>query len=192
MPRAPPAESDLSLSRVNRLLRSLRSKCATLTAGTGASADPYTRSRITDYARATGKGGEWATEDSPPLAIFDDPKKPAGRALDRRSMMNMPSCKLVHDVVEAWKYILQAALPSSPVVATNCHVQSLASMCAAVVGRSMISDAMDGLDTEDSDSEDDESDAEGAEMAAIQELYEAVPLRLRRSVFNHVRDAAVV
>ncbi|KZV69367.1 hypothetical protein PENSPDRAFT_753438 [Peniophora sp. CONT] len=187
MPRAPPAESDLSLSRINRLLRSLRSKCAALTAGTSTSADPYTRSRITDYARATGQGGEWDVEDSPPLAVFDDPKKLAGRALDRRSMMNMRSCKLVHDVVEAWKNVLQAAFPSPTPVASNCHIQSLTGICAAIVGRSMVGDAVDKLDTEDSDDsdsdEDDESDAEGAEMAATQELYDAVPSRYRSWTF---------
>lgn len=191
MPRAPPAESDLSLSRVNRLLRSLRSKCAALTAGTSTSADPYTRSRITDYARATGKGGEWAVEDTPPLAVFDDPKKLAGRALDRRSMMNMRSCKLVHDVVEAWKNVLQAAFPSPTPVASNFHIQSLTGICAAIVGRSMVGDAVDKLDTEDSDDsdsdEDDESDAEGAEMAATQELYDAVPSRYRRSVLDYYK-----
>ncbi|VDB95934.1 unnamed protein product [Peniophora sp. CBMAI 1063] len=168
---------------VNRLLRSLRSKCAALTSATRTSTDEYTKSRITDYARATGKGGEWAIEDPPPLAVFDDPKKLEGRALDRRSMMNMPSCKLVHDVVGAWKNILQAALPTPQASSTGSSLLPLTSMCAAIVGRSMVGVVGTG-EAEFSESEgdysgDEESDAEGAEMAAIQELYDAVPTRFR-------------
>ena len=163
------ADVDLSVSKINRLLRPLRNKCAILASATSrpsGSTVPITYGSTSlplQEARAP-----------PPLDVLHDPKlvishaHQESRSLDARA-------RQIYAVTNAYRNIVQAALPGG-LDQSRRGLLDLTDICAASVGRSIkgeVARFLDALEGEPDNAE---------ETALVDELYESVPVRYRRCV----------
>lgn len=165
------ADVELSVSKINRLLRPLRNKCAiiaTATSRPSGSTAPITYGSTSlplQEARAP-----------PPLDVLHDPKLVIARAhQESRSLDTL--ARQIYAVANAYRNIVQAALPGGP---DRCHrgLLALTDICAASVGRCIKGEVARCLATLESESDSDEAE----ETALVDELYEVVPVRYRRCV----------
>ena len=164
-----PTDVDLSVSKINRLLRPLRNKCAILASATSrpsGSKVPITYGSISlplQEARAP-----------PPLDILHDPKLVISHAhQESRSLDTL--ARQIYAVTNAYRNIIQAALPGG-LVRSSRGLLALTDVCAAAVGWSIkqevarcLATLEDGLD-------------EAEETALVDEIYESIPVRYRRCV----------
>ena len=167
-----PAEVELSVSRINRLLRPLRNKCAILASATSrpsGSAVPITygsNSTLPLEIRAP----------PPPLDVLHDPKLVISRAhQESRSLDTL--ARQIYAITNTYRNVVQAALSGS-VNGSRRDVLALTDICAASIGRHIKEEVAECLAT--LEGELDEDDAK--ETALVDELYESVPARFRRCV----------
>ncbi len=162
---------ELSVSRINRLLRPLRNKCAILASATSrpsGSAAPIT------YGSSSSLSLE--IRAPPPLDVLHDPKLVISRAhQESRSLDTL--ARQIYAVTNAYRNVVQAAL-SGGLDGSRRDVLALTDICAASIGRNTRGEVARYLDT--FEGEPDEVDAE--ETALVDELYESVPARFRRCV----------
>jgi hypothetical protein len=169
--RSPRTRDSMTVSRINRLLRPLRNKCAILASATSrpsGSAVPITygsNSSISSKIRAP-----------PPLDVLHDPKLVISRAhQESRSLDTL--ARQIYALTNTYRNVVQAAL-SGRVDGSRRDVLALTDICAASIGRNIKGEVAVCLAT--LEGEPDEKDAK--ETALVDELYESVPARFRRCV----------
>jgi hypothetical protein len=160
--------AELSIPRINRLLRPLRNKCAILATCT-------TSSQSNSAAPVTITYGSTSSNLSrgPPfLDILRDPKLVISHALLESKSLDVLA-RQIYAVTDAYRNVVQAAL-TSDLDGSPRGVLSLADMCAATVGRHLQAEVVKGLAALDGEID------EALEMSLSGELYESVPMHYRR------------
>ena len=163
------ADVDLSVSKINRLLRPLRNKCAILASATSrpsGSTAPITYGSTSlplQEARAP-----------PPLDVMHDPKLVISHAHQESRSLDALA-RQIYAVTNAFRNIVQAALPGG-LGQSRRGLLDLTDICAASVGRSIkgeVARCLAALEGEPDKAE---------ETTLVDELYESVPVRYRRCV----------
>ncbi|KAI0279909.1 hypothetical protein BGY98DRAFT_383693 [Russula aff. rugulosa BPL654] len=162
------ADVELSVSRINRLLRPFRNKCAILASATS-------RPSGSTVPITYGSNSSLSLENRapPPLDVLHDPKFVISRAhQESRSLDTL--ARQIYAVTNTYRNVVQAAL-SGRVDGTRRDVLALTDICAALIGRNIKGEVAGCLAT--LEGERDEDDAK--ETALVDELYESVPARFR-------------
>ncbi|KAJ7782868.1 hypothetical protein B0H16DRAFT_1494687 [Mycena metata] len=141
----------LSTSRISRLLRPLRTKCIALTA-----AYPTT------YAKPVAYGSRTTSDESPPLNVLPPPD---ASQTDHRSVATLRAA--LYGVQACFREIVIKTQPPEPSRAGQ-RVPRLADLCSTIVGENI--EGEDASTAEDSD-----------QLAAMENLYEFIPVQYRRS-----------
>ena len=160
--------AELSIARINRLLRPLRNKCgilATATSRPSGSVAPIT------YGSSASPSLE--TRVPPSLDVLRDPKLVISRAHQESRSLDALA-RQIYAVTNAYRNVVQAALPNDGSM-SRPGVLALTDICAASVGRSIQAEVARCLATL-------EEPDEAEETALVDELYESVPGRFRRCV----------
>ena len=164
---------ELSVSRINRLLRPLRNKCAIL-----ASATSRPSSSAVPITYGSNSSLSLEIRAPPPLDVLHDPKLAILRAhQESRSLDTL--ARQIYAVTNTYRNVVQAAL-SGRVDGNRRGVLALADVCAALIGRNIKGEVAGCLAA--LQGEPDEVDAK--ETALVDELYESVPARFRRCVIH--------
>lgn len=167
--------SELSISRVNRILRPLRNKCALLASSTPSSSSRRSRGVNPITYASNSSSTQWQIDDHPPLYILQTPQHLVSRVhLDRHSLGNLDLSRKIYAVVDAFKNVLQASFGAERDAEEKKCFLSLTDICAAVVGENV------QAEVEWSAEEEDDNAVEDAERAIVEDIYEAVPSRFRR------------
>ncbi|OBZ68332.1 hypothetical protein A0H81_11771 [Grifola frondosa] len=177
--------SHLTASRISRLFRSLRAKCANLATFSPPSQPRPTVSVTYSQVNRPSSRRIYSDDSFPPLAVLPTPERLGSRAhLDRACIENMQLSKRIYEVRDAFRNVLQATsgaphVSEGPQVA---QVPSLAGLCAKIVGEHIQSE-LDAYEPE----EDDDADAEDVWKAEIMDkIYEYVPPHYRHfTVVSH-------
>ena len=165
------ADVELSVSRINRLLRPLRNKCAIL-----ASATSRPSGSTVPITYGSNSSLSLEIRAPPPLDVLHDPNIAISRAhQESRSLDTL--ARQIYAVTNTYRNVVQAAL-SGRVDGSRRNVLALTDICAATIGRNIKGEVAGFLTT--FEGEPDEEDAK--ETALVDELYELVPARFRRCV----------
>ena len=165
------ADVELSVSKINRLLRPLRNKCTIF-----ASATSRPSGSVVPITYGSSSSLSLETREPPPLDILHDPKLVISRAhQESRSLDTL--ARQIYAVTNTYRNVVQAAL-SGRVDASRRDVLALTDICAASIGRNIKAEVVECLTT--LEGEPGEEDAK--ETALVDELYESVPARFRRCV----------
>ncbi|KAI0249582.1 hypothetical protein BJV78DRAFT_1283847 [Lactifluus subvellereus] len=160
------AGAELSITRINRLLRPLRNKCGILASATSrpsGSAAPIT------YGCSSSPSLE--TRVPPSLDVLRDPRLVVSRAHQESRSLDALA-RQIYAVTNAYRNVVQAALPND-VSTSHRQVLALTDTCAALVGRNIQAEVARCLTTL-------EEPDEAEETALVDELYESVPTQFRR------------
>jgi hypothetical protein len=160
------ADVELSVSRINRLLRPLRNKCAILASAT-------TRPSSSTAPITYGSNSLSEARAPPPLDVLQNPKLVISRAHQESRSLDALA-RQIYAVTSAYQNVVQAALPGGP-DGNRRGLLALTDICAAKVGQSIrgeVARCSAMLDEPD----------ESQETALVDELYESVPVRFRRCV----------
>ena len=144
----------LSIARINRLLRQLNARCASLAAL---------------RAQCTVQSLTYSTKPSNPsasLAILRLPENCNWRQSRQETSQSLQLTKSIYAVRQAYTNIVQAAFDKDE---QRSVCPTLASICAHIAGRAV------------SEAKDDEED-EQETLGYVSELFESVPAHHRRSV----------
>lgn len=175
--------SDLATSRILRLLRPLQTKCKVLASSAETSGSKSRGSVAATYASSSRDSTAISASDVP-LAIIPPPEKlRALFHLDKASRANITLSKMLYDVRDAFRNILQAVITNPSSLAgdsvdaseTKPPFCSLAAVCAAIVGNTIEAEIADSRDERDA-----EEFAEDEDMEILNEYYDAVPGHYRR------------
>ena len=167
------ADIELSVSRINRLLRPLRNKCTIL-----ASATSRPSGSVIPITYGSSSSLSLETREPPPLDILHDPKLVISRAhQESRSLDTL--ARQIYAVTNTYRNVVQAAPSlSGRVDGSPRDVLALTDICAASIGRNIKAEVAGCLAA--LEGEQGEDDAK--ETALVDELYESVPARFRRCV----------
>lgn len=160
----------LTTTKINRLFRTLRSKCATLAATQQKPSSVVTYSN--SWYKVTGRIAEAA---NPPLIILPRPENII--SLHKSDVDNIQHSKKIYDVSDTFKNILQAAFGVSKGLGAqkSSRFPSLAATCASIIGHELEQAIWQG-------SEDEQHDTNNViAMKSLEEIYEFIPLHHRRS-----------
>jgi hypothetical protein len=163
------ADIELSVSRINRLLRPLRNKCAILASATSrpsGSAAPITY--------GSGSSQLLEARAPPPLDVLRDPKLVISRAHQESRSLDTVA-RQIHAITNAYRNVVQASLPAG-LNGSRRNVLALTDICAASVGWGLKAEVVQCLATLEGEPD------EAKEMALVDELYESIPGRFRRCV----------
>jgi hypothetical protein len=162
---------ELSVSRINRLLRPLRNKCAIL-----ASATPPSGPAVPTTYGSSFSASSLGTCVPPTLDMLHDPKLVISCAhQESRSLDTL--ARQIYAVTNAYRNVVQAAL-SGGLDGSRWDVLALTDICAASIGQNIKGVVAQCLAL--FEGEPDEDDTKKA--ALVDELYESVPARFRRLV----------
>jgi hypothetical protein len=160
------AAAELSIARINRLLRPLRNKCAILASATSR---PSTSVAPITYASSSSPSLE--ARVPPSLDVLRDPKCVVSRAHQESRSLDALA-RQIYAVTNAYRNVVQAALPNE--FSASCpKVLALTDICAASVGQDIQAEVVRGLAML-------EEHDEAEETALVDKLYEFVPVRFRR------------
>ncbi|KAL1942773.1 hypothetical protein VTO73DRAFT_5013 [Trametes versicolor] len=173
--------AELSSSKINRQLRSLRMKCTSLNALALAPTKPAVS---VTYGSSHRNVPKHAQDDDgiPPLAILQSLDNFGTRLhLDRAIIENMQLSKRIYEVRDAFRNIVQSVLGPAPSIdhEERGRVPALTSICARLIGehvQSEIEAAFDDL--RDSDVLEDDRGTQ-----AMDDLYDQVPPAYRSRMF---------
>jgi hypothetical protein len=159
---------ELSVSRINRLLRPLRNKCAILASATSPSGPAVT----TTYG--SGFSALLETCVPPTLDVLHDPKLVISCAhQESRSLDTL--ARQIYAVANAYRNIVQAALFGG--LDGSCRdVLALTDICAASIGQHIKGEVARCMALFEGEPDEDDT----KEAALVDELYESVPARYRR------------
>ncbi|KAH9894948.1 hypothetical protein C8Q73DRAFT_730034 [Cubamyces lactineus] len=175
--------AELSTSRINRQLRSLRAKCAGLNElqrRAHASSKPAVS--VTYGSSRTAARRPQEEDDVPPLAILQCLDNFGMRLhLDRAIIENMQLSKRIYEVRDAFRNIVQAgaATPPSTEDSHERRVLPLTAICARLVGEHVQSEVR--ATAEEVAEEHGREDGLAAQV--IDELYEQLPTPHRHRMF---------
>ncbi|CDO72805.1 hypothetical protein BN946_scf184994.g58 [Trametes cinnabarina] len=166
--------SELSTSRINRQLRSLRTKCASLNSlQTRARAPSKPAVSVTyGHSKHTIKRSQ-DEEEAPPLAILQSLDNLGARLhLDRAIVENMQLSKRIYEVRDAFRNIVQSAVGSiRSGSGMECpQLLPLTAICARLIGEHVQSEVKAALDEAEEGHHEDELGSH-----VLDEIYEEVP-----------------
>ncbi|KAI0633675.1 hypothetical protein C8Q77DRAFT_1116338 [Trametes polyzona] len=173
--------AELSTSRINRQLRSLRMKCARLSTFTPAPTKP---SVSVTYGSSSRNAPKKPHDDdgTPPLAILQSLDNFGARLhLDRAIVENMQLSKRIYEVRDAFRNIVQSVLGphSNGNQSEGRRTLPLTSICARLIGEHVQSEVEAALDDlQDSDVTDGDLDTQ-----TMEDLYDQVPPAYRPAMF---------
>ncbi|KZP34316.1 hypothetical protein FIBSPDRAFT_5414 [Athelia psychrophila] len=166
--------SNLTTTRINRLLRPLRNKCNSLAELPSSSAAGAPKATYSSSAKG------WSINDRPPLAMLQ-PARPGGlRPLTEDCMRTMELARRIFAVRDCFKNIIQVSFNAggkSSIRRDRQSIPSLAEFCSMVIG-STIQDEFDTFSAKGRDDSDFMGEDEVLDIA--NEIYEAVPTHYRR------------
>jgi hypothetical protein len=171
------SSSDLSTTRINRLLRPLRVNCAQLAAhGTSSGSSGPSSGGFVTYL----KSHAWRPSDKGPLALILPPHtlQQARTVAHAGSVRNAELARRIYAVHGALRNVLQAAFGDADGRQASAATPGLAALCAGVVGANIQEEVNVNLEPGV------EADEEEAEMEIVNEMYEHVPPTYRRYVRN--------
>ncbi len=165
--------AELSSSKINRQLRSLRMKCTSLNALALAPAKPavsvtYGNSHRNALKRVQDDDG------TPPLAILQSLDNFGTRLhLDRAIIENMQLSKRIYEVRDAFRNIVQSVLGPAPSFDNEerGRVLTLTSICSRLIGEHVQSEIEAAFD----DLRDSDVLEDGRGTQAMDDLYDQVP-----------------
>jgi hypothetical protein len=164
---------ELSTTRINRLLRPLRVTCIQL--------DTYARSADSIGPSSSGhatysKINTWRPSEKGPLALILPPQASLSKTRppwQSGGVRNAEIAKKIYAVHAAFKNVLQAALGTGEKIQPNRKLNTLASLCATIVGEGIQEEIDLNLHLSIETAEDEQ------EQAIIEEMYEYVPMTYR-------------
>ncbi|OJT12752.1 hypothetical protein TRAPUB_10700 [Trametes pubescens] len=173
--------AELSSSKINRQLRSLRMKCTSLNALALAPAKPavsvtYGNSHRNALKRVQDDDG------TPPLAILQSLDNFGTRLhLDRAIIENMQLSKRIYEVRDAFRNIVQSVLGPAPSFdhEERGRVLTLTSICSRLIGEHVQSEIEAAFD----DLRDSDVLEDGRGTQAMDDLYDQVPPAYRSCMF---------
>ncbi|KAI9457418.1 hypothetical protein F5148DRAFT_347258 [Russula earlei] len=175
------ADVDLSVSRINRLLRPLRNKCAIFAF---AISRPSTSSSAVPITYGSGSLPPLDARVPPPLDVLQDSKLVILHA-HQESRSSGALARQIFAVTNAYRNVVQAAVPGGP-DGSRRNVLPLTDICAASVGRNIRREVAQCLAA--SEGEPDET----GETALVDETYESVPMRFRNwTLITHATSEIV-
>lgn len=152
----------LSVTRINRLFRSLRIKCAAL-----ASFEP-------PFEAATPvRPRQWKADDPAPLFVLAPPKPPGSVRGRGNTDGTYETAQKLYAVRDSFRNVVTSMLGNS----TKRENNSLVALCARVVGTMIeteVKDAVEDLETDKFVEDDDIA------LEITRNLYETVPMHHRR------------
>lgn len=169
--------NNLATSRINRLLRPLRNKCASLASlpSSSAYAVPSTYS---------SKDATWSINDPPPLVMLQPPGGAGVRIhLDEHYMKSLELSRRLYAVRDCFRNLVLTTFGTSARSSRRTGangVASLAAMCSMVIGEAIQAECTTNTAAKELDDEERMDDEEIMEMT--NEIYEAVPVHYRRQV----------
>ncbi|KAF9467263.1 hypothetical protein BDZ94DRAFT_1318699 [Collybia nuda] len=164
---------ELSVSRINRLMRPLRNRCNALMHFTE-SKRPINRATYSSHPR---RSNGFADTEPPPLAILQPPGKIHARThFSKNGTERLEMSKRVYAVRDSFRDIVAKTVPGHGEPGTSGdRVITLSAMCSMVIGANLRPEA---------DELEGDGDVDGTDF--VNELYEAVPLEYRRwMVLSH-------
>jgi hypothetical protein len=161
----------LSISRINRLLRPLRNKCAIL-----ASATSHPSGSAVPITYGSSSLPLLETRVPPTLDVLHDPKLVISCAHQESRTLDTLA-RQIYAVTNAYRNVVQAALSGGPDGGRR-NFLALTDICAASIGRNIKGEVGQCLALFEGDLDEDNT----KETALVDELYESVPARFRRSV----------
>lgn len=166
--------SNLTTTRINRLLRPLRNKCNSLAELPSSSAVRAPKATYSSTSKI------WAATDRPPLAMLQ-PTRPGGlRPIADDCLHTLELARRIYAVRDCFKNIIQVSFSSGNkfgIRRDQQSVPSLAEFCSMVIG-STIQDEFDEWSAKCRDDSDYLEDDEVLDM--LNGIYEAVPTHYRR------------
>ncbi|KAH9929620.1 uncharacterized protein BXZ73DRAFT_90459 [Epithele typhae] len=172
--------TELTTSRINRKLRTLRSKCAALNGAQPTSSKPKVS---TTYGRSnrTSTRASNEEEESPPLAILQSLDKISARfRYERATVENMQLSKRIYEVRDAFKNIVQLSASShtksQPDPDVSSYLSSLTGICAQLIGEHIQGEVEASIDdlSEVKASQEDELRSQ-----IMDDVYESIPAQHR-------------
>jgi hypothetical protein len=164
------ADVELSVSKINRLLRPLRNKCAILASATSRPSS----SSVAPITYGSSSLPLLEARAPPPLDVLHNPKLVISHAhQESRSLDSL--ARQIYAVTNAYRNVVQAALPRE-LDGNRRGLLALTDICAATVGQSIRGEVGQYLVTLEGEPD------EAQETALVDELYESVPARFRRCV----------
>ncbi|KAI0331200.1 hypothetical protein GY45DRAFT_654609 [Cubamyces sp. BRFM 1775] len=175
--------AELSTSRVNRQLRSLRAKCASLNELQRRTLAPSKPNVSVTYGSSrTAARRPQEEDDVPPLAILQCLDNFGMRLhLDRAIVENMQLSKRIYEVRDAFRNIVQACTTSPSNSADNGkgRISSLTAICARLIGEHVQSEVKATAE----EMADEHGREDGLAAQVMDELYEQVPTPHRHRMF---------
>lgn len=178
-------DSNLTTTRINRLLRPLRNKCASL--ATLASHSTTLHTAASTYLNQTTG---WSDQDAPPLALLRPPSGLGARThLDENAIKSLELSRAIYDVRDCFRNLTRAVLGTEGLRADYSGGISLAAMCSRKIGQTIQAEFNDNLaarvDKHENAMDDDE------QMELTIEIYEAVPTHYRKYVPKFVTRSSL-
>ncbi|KAI0371101.1 hypothetical protein BV20DRAFT_993893 [Pilatotrama ljubarskyi] len=169
--------AELSMSRINRQLRTLRMKCSSLAAFNAAPSKPAVS---VTYGSARVAARSQDADETPPLAILQSLDNFGTRLhLDRAIVENMQLSKRIYEVRDALRNIVQSAIATADRRKEPCRILPLTAVCARLIGELVQSEIQAALD----DAEELDGPEDDARAQAMDSLYEQVPPGYRPRMF---------
>jgi hypothetical protein len=167
------SSSELTTSRINRLLRPLRVNCAQLAAHAASSAGSSSGGFAT-YSKTQA----WRPSEKGPLALVLPPNVLQARAPAHiGGVRNAELARKIYALHSAFRNVVQAAFGDvygrEP---GTSRIQSLVSICATVVGENIQEEVDINIEPGV------EAVEEEAKMGIVNEMYDLVPPRYRRYI----------
>ena len=171
---------NLTTTRINRLLRPLRNKCANLATLTSHSTLLHTA--ISTYLN---KASGWSDQEAPPLALLQPPNRFVARTrLDENTVKFLDLSRTIYDVCDCFRNLTRAVLGIEGLGADYSGGVSLAAMCSRTVGQT-IQAKFDTKFTSRVNKHENAMD-EHEEMELAIKIYEAVPTHYRKYILKYI------
>ena len=171
---------NLTTTRINRLLRPLRNKCANLVTLTSHSTSLHTT--ISTYLN---KALGWSDQEAPPLTLLQLPNRIVARThLDENTVKFLDLSHAIYDVCDCFRNLTRAVLGIKGLGADYSGGVSLAEMCSRMVGQTIQAE----FDTEFASRVNKHENVmdEHKEMELAIEIYEAMPTHYRKYVLKYI------
>lgn len=164
--------SNLTTTRINRLLRPLRNKCNSLAAVSSSSAASTSAATYSSNPKA------WST--NPPLAVLQPARQGGLRALSEDCMRTLDLSRSIYAVRDCFRNVIEVSFGARSKVSmrkNNDSIPSLGAMCSMIIGTTIQEehDSFSAKGREEADYMDDE-----AVLELSNETYEAIPTHYRR------------
>ena len=168
--------SNLTTTRINRLLRPLRNKCANLVTLTSHSTSLHTAT-----STYLNKTSGWSDQEAPPLALLRPPSGLVRRThLDETTIKSLELSRAIYDIRDCFRNLTRTVLGIEGLGADYSGGVSLAAMCSRTIGQTIQAEFATEFASRASTMDEHE------EMELVIEIYEAVPMHYRKYVSKFI------